>query len=369
MPQIAQFDRPVASEEPSDDLRNFVFMANLAAQEATGDAAASVSVERVFSRLKGSSESDSILLALVDEELDAPCSALGHPLISSSAPEDASPVHDILGFTHLSIPLLEERDIIEFELVLDVDYLPMPGEDLDDEARTVIRTLVDAAADAARALGRHVLQIWIVHPTGEAPGTGPMAQILAALGFERALTEVQSVLPVPDSRPATLPEGLRVEVVADYTVPPHFVDDVLRLLSDASADVPHGGLRTERAVWTPQRLADAAARLRDRDGRHLLVMLVDAEGSALALTEFMTHAGSTPGVVEQGVTFVAAGHRGRGLGLAVKRWGLSAVRAAWPNAARVYTSNAATAEAMLRINDAVGREPVSGSSAWQRVLE
>ena len=73
MPQIAQFDRPVASEEPSDDLRNFVFMANLAAQEATGDAAASVSVERVFSRLKGSSESDSIMLALVDEELDAPC--------------------------------------------------------------------------------------------------------------------------------------------------------------------------------------------------------------------------------------------------------------------------------------------------------
>ncbi|MDR7329522.1 GNAT family acetyltransferase [Corynebacterium guangdongense] len=368
MPQIAQFDRPVASEEPSDDLRTFVFMANLAAQEATGDAAASVSLERVFSRLKGSSESDSILLALVDGQLDAPRSALGHPLISSSAPEDASPVHDVLGFTHLSVPLLEERDIIEFELVLDVEYLPMPGEDLGEQARTVIRTLVDAVVDAARTLGRHVLQIWIVHPVGQTPGTGPMARSLAALGFERALTEVQSALPVPDSRPAALPEDLRVEVVSDYAVPPHLIDDVLTLLSDASTDVPHGGLRTERAVWTPQRLSDAAARLHDRDGHHLLVLLVDAEGSALALTEFMTHAGSTPGVVEQGVTFVAARHRGRGFGLAVTRWGLTALRETWPDATRVYTSNATTHEAMLRINDAVGREPVSGSSAWQRVL-
>lgn len=376
VPRIAQFDRPVSAEEPADDLRTFVFMANLAAQQATSDTAAGVSLERVFSRLRGSSESDSILLALVDGELagaEASTSALGHPLIPSSVPSsvpaDASPLHDILGFTHLSVPLLEERDIVEFEIVLDVDFLPLPGETLTSPARAVIRTLVDAATATTRTLGRRVMQLWLMHPLAEEPGTGPLAETLRELGFDLALTEVQSVIPVPRSRPASLPRGMRVEVVGDYSVPPHFIDDVLTLLSDASADAPHGRLVTERAVWTPRRLSDVAARVRDRGGRHLLVLLVDADGRAVALTEFMAHAGSAPDVVEQGVTFVAADHRGRGLGLDVKRWGLAAVDEAWPRAGRVYTSNPTDHPAMLRINDKLGREPVSGSSAWQLVLD
>ena len=138
MPVIAQFDRPNLNWEASDDLRGFVFLANLAAQEASGDPAASVSVERVHTRLQGSAESDSLLLALVeDNQIDpeAPRSELGLPLLPSSVPTDLvgePPVHEILGFTHLALPLREERDVIEFEIVLDAEYLPLPGEALSD---------------------------------------------------------------------------------------------------------------------------------------------------------------------------------------------------------------------------------------------
>ena len=214
-----------------------------------------------------------------------------------------------------------------------------------------------------------MLQLWLVHPLGQQPGTGPLAEALSSLGFEMALAEEQAVLPVPGHRPEGAPApGMRLEVIADYDVPPHLVDDVLGLLSDASVDVPHGKLSFERVEWTPARLAEAAVRLKDRGGRHLLVLLVDADGRAVALTEFMAHAGSTPGVLEQGVTFVAAGRRGEGLGLAVKRWGLSAVSEAWPQSRRIYTSNPTAQPAMLRINATLGAEAVSGSSAWQRVL-
>ena len=102
--------------EPADCIRSFVFWANLAAQEASGDAAASTSPGRVVQRLQGSSESQTHLFAVVDGDSTlGEVSELGLPLIPSVEP---SPELDYLGFIHISLPLLEEREATEIECCL-----------------------------------------------------------------------------------------------------------------------------------------------------------------------------------------------------------------------------------------------------------
>ena len=118
---IARPPRPHASaadarsKEPADCIRSFVFWANLAAQEASGDAAASTSPGRVVQRLQGSSESQTYLFAVVDGDSTlGEVSELGLPLIPAV---DPSPELDYLGFIHISLPLLEEREAAEIECV------------------------------------------------------------------------------------------------------------------------------------------------------------------------------------------------------------------------------------------------------------
>lgn len=353
----------------------FVFLANLAAQEASGDPAASISVERVVHRLAGSAESDSVMLGLLPEPDAAatealPRSPLGYPLIPSTQPADAPAdgFFDFLGFAHISLPQLEERHILEFEIVLDADLQPLPGEDFSSEALRTIAALLAGVEHVARLRRRSVLQLSIMHPAGQRPGTGAMAAVLRGHGYRAGLTEVQSVLAVPAHDPADPPAGYRVQILQDYRVPPELIDDVAALFTTASADVPHGTMSTEPAQWDARRLADAAARLRDRGGRQLMALLIDPAGQAHALSEFLWHAGSRPDVVEQGAVIVARGRRRRGLGTAALAWGLAALRVAWPDAERVYSSEATDDPAMAAIAAALGATAISGSSSWEKTL-
>lgn len=82
--QLAQFSTPIQSRQepsdftpqaqnlpesqfiPSDEIRDFVLAANVAAQDATKDPAASTAPERVVSQLAGSAESATYLFALCE---------------------------------------------------------------------------------------------------------------------------------------------------------------------------------------------------------------------------------------------------------------------------------------------------------------
>ena len=66
--QIIRIADPVAGEEPGDQVRSFVFMSNLAAQEASGDRDVSVSVERIITDLAGSPELASILFVATRDQ-------------------------------------------------------------------------------------------------------------------------------------------------------------------------------------------------------------------------------------------------------------------------------------------------------------
>lgn len=141
-------------------MRSFIFDANLYAQEASGDPAASSAPSRVVQRLQGSTESVTYLFGLT-EDTPLEVGKLGFPTIPAVEP---SPELDFDGFIHISLPLLEETQNAEIECVLGADYLPLPGEELEPEALAVTRQLAEHAMALARQFGRSVAQIGMLYP-------------------------------------------------------------------------------------------------------------------------------------------------------------------------------------------------------------
>lgn len=378
MPQFFQIARPHHEHEAADVVRSFVFMANLAAQEVTGETGASVSVARVLQRLAGSTESDSLLLVLAESVTDAngydapAVSGLGYPLLSATlAPGQPDPAQELeyLGYLHLSLPQLEDRQLAEFECVLDAAYLPVPGQELEADGQAVYTRLLAETELLAHQLDRNILQLWQTHPAEPEVGATALAALLENHGYARGLVELQGLLPLMEisRHPAPLPAGITLTVCHDRALPESLIDGVLALLHQASQDVPRGTLDTEPQAWNRQRLAAAEARRHDTGLEVLLSILCDREGP-VALCELHRHPASEPGTVEQGVTVVLPRARGRGLGFAVKHHACVAAQQRWPLAERIYTSNAESNTAVRAINAALGMRPISQGTAWQKIL-
>lgn len=373
-----QFDRPqrpsAASPstplEPSDALRTFVFMANLAAQEATGDPAASTSVERVLNRMKGSTESDTVLLGLVAEApAVAELSPVGLALVPSSASAH-EPDLNYLGFIHVGFNLREDKHIAECELVLDVDYLPLPGEPLSPAGTAAVTELYDAAEWLARNQGRTCLQTGLLHAAGTNIDADPTGRILSERGYRQVLSETQLWHPVPDDLPQPPSVmGLKATVATDYAIPDSLVDGVLELLEVASADAPREGLSVEPLSWDRTRLHEAAARQRDRNAHTILVILHEtATQRPVALAELSRHAGSDPSVAEWSLTVTARDRRRQGLARIAKLHALQALPHLWPKVERIYTNRVTSDEAMCRLYAHFHPIELSTSTVWEKAL-
>lgn len=355
-------------------VRSFVFMANLAAQEVTGETGSSVSVARVLQRLAGSPESDSVMVVLADSapgmwEVDPES---GYPLLPSTVAEEAAdPSAELehLGFLHLSVPLREDLALIEMECVLDATFQPMPGEQLSPEGRQVYQSLLAGGEVLTKRLGRHVIQLWQTHPVIPEPAAESMAAELIAAGFIAGLEEIQGVIELFEvsRQPPQVPGDVTVAYFDSHILPDSHLSGVLDLLYQASLDVPHGQLYLEPQRWTPERLAEAERRRRDTCLEVLSVVLSDALGP-VALSELHRHPASEPGTVEQGITVVLPRGRGRGLSRAVKHLALLKAQERWKWAERVYTSNGKTNPGMLAINRGLGMRQISRGTAWQKVL-
>ncbi|AKK08996.1 N-acetyltransferase [Corynebacterium testudinoris] len=339
--------------EPAAGLRELVFMSNLAAQETTGDTASSMSVERVAHRLRGSAVYDSVALALVEA-----------PVTPLQVVNDLEEEWEVSGYLLLGLPLTEDRDVLDVEVILDASHQPLPGEELSPEATSVLEELL---AEATRFAARHhrcVLQTWLLHSPAEEPGSGPFTEVLRADGYSLGLAEAQGYVEVT---PEVVESELRFTEVTDLDFPAALVDDVITLRQLAAADIPHGSLQATDIEWTPQRLLDARSRLIDTQRRSLVVVAHDGEG-VVGLTEVLHHAGSEDSVLEQDLTVVVPRARGRGVAADLKRTLLNAIPNTFPAARRVYTSCAVDNAAMIAVNELLRWTIISGSSGWERRL-
>lgn len=412
--QLAQFSTPIQSRRepsdftpqaqnlpesqfvPSDEIRDFVLAANVAAQDATQDPAASTAPERVVSQLAGSAESATYLFALCENAPLGEVSELSYPLISSTEPPQQSGVRghawpggepNFAGFIHLTLPLLEDTTIAEIECVLDLDLLPLPGERASKKARAVAKCLLAYAEDIAIQFGRTRAQITLHYPANHPPSADPFYFAITHAGYQQHLGHVQAFIPVAkqEQKPVTATRNSRglsstelssrepnYEIVTwlDFAITEKYSSQIRELLTTASVDVPSGGLELEPIHWTPSRMAQAAKRLRARGGTTLLVGIVDKHtGKIFALTEIARHYGSDPSVAEWTLTVTARENRNQGLAKLVKRHALAAARAHWPSVQRIYGSIPEQPDQMRAIYRALGASEFSCSSTWEKSLD
>src|SRR5699024_10895540 len=151
-------------------------------------------------------------------------SPLGVPYIPSTG---ECPDYDYAGFIHISVPLLEEKDTADLDLVLDVNFLPLPGQPLDDDAQHVADTLVNHGLDWEQKTARRSLQASSLHADGTPADAAPFCAAYRAAGFNIKHAERQVKVHVPEY-PATVltPAGFSAHAWLDYDIPEDFLDDV-----------------------------------------------------------------------------------------------------------------------------------------------
>ena len=275
---VAQFAAPVRRQQPqtpqnaqqahtllapSDEIRDFVLAANVAAQDATQDPAASAAPERVVTQLAGSAESATYLFALCEAPPLGEVSELSYPLISSTDNPRECGIRghawpggepNFVGFIHLTLPLLEDTSIAEIECVLDIDLLPLPGESADDKTKQVTARLLASAEHIAAQLGRSRAQITVHHPADCPPDADPFYPATIDSGYHRHLGHIQAYIRAEHAMEQTHiarqqahsgaenHPGYRLLAWRDYAIADEYAPQIRQLLTVASIDVPSGGM-------------------------------------------------------------------------------------------------------------------------------
>ena len=175
------------------------------------------------------------------------------------------------------------------------------------------------------------------------------------LGFRTTHTTLLQVLDAPaagDGRWRTdLPDGYRFERWLG-SVP----DDLLGgyvLTRNAISEAPMGDSSNQMPQWTAESVRETEEELRAMGAQERVVCAVEtATGAVAGLTGMIFYA-HQPDVGRQNDTVVAPGHRGRGLGLAVKSAMMEWVLAERP-VAEVRTIIAESNGFMRAVNEAMG---------------
>lgn len=351
---LAQFAEPVPGQEPADALRTLAFMANFAAQTIAGHADASRGVDELIDALAHPApNSRTYLFAAANDEILGPLSQLGFPEISSTG-TDAEP--EVLGWLSATIHTRDNTWSMDVSIELDVDLLEpcSPGEE-------TVRFLLSQAQQIAQSLGRSHLQLWLPHALD---ADHPYLDQVRSLGFVRALDSTEYVIPLTNDRASD-----RVVAFANEDFPESLVASVAELYNRASIDQPHGLLKVEPNSWSAASLAEATAHFRSLGTQNYHTLALDQGGAVIGLSEVWIHAGFSPEVAIQGLTYVLPEHRRQGLGLELKRSVMATAADAHPQLRRVYTSVADANAPMIELNRRLGATPVNAVSGWVMKLE
>ncbi|MDU0477890.1 GNAT family N-acetyltransferase [Staphylococcus chromogenes] len=348
--------------EPSEAIRSLAFMANLAAQEATGTIDASRSPQQLLMELLAPHPDHStFVLALLAE--DAPTSEPG-PLGLPTLPlSDDETYRDILGWAILTVPVHDNPHLIEAEIVVDVEYQPLPEEPLSAAAQQVWTALITEISRVAQLLHRNHLVLWQQSALSDSPATHSLGQLLVSHGFHEAHEELSVAFHADE----LAHQHHSCEIFVDANFPDDLATKVADIYHLASLDIPHGELPCGPEQWSRERLAAATSHMRQVGTKNIHAIATDDAGTVTGLAEAYLPAGNTD-IVDIGLLYVRPERRGAGLGAELAGALAYAIQTHLVAVQRGYASIATSNGAARAVAQKSGAREVSRNTAWLKIL-
>ncbi|MFD3700589.1 GNAT family N-acetyltransferase [Streptomyces sp. NPDC058646] len=182
---------------------------------------------------------------------------------------------------------------------------------------------------------------------------GPGQAFAEAVGFENVLPMAWYVQDVPEPRTVEVPATPGYTLMTWHGLTP---DDRVRALAvahGAMADAPTGDLDQRNDSWGAERLHAVQRLALDRGGELTTVAAVTDAGEVAAYTVVVLPDPGGPRAVQYD-TVVVPGHRGHGLGRAVKQHMLREAAERYPGLRTIATTVADENIPMRTVNEALG---------------
>ena len=338
----------------------YAFSATLAIQDITGLATSGVSAAHIAKRLEPSAESEAMLFGLVSTQHLRPVTDLGYPELF------AEDLDCLDAWLFVSLPLLEDRGVIEANFTFDSELAPLPGEPVPDAPWESALQLLD---DLSARLSRPTRQLWVTHALdAEVPPHVRGYGYTPAFREDQGTFSISAIEGLPGAEGTADAEFAVIEGPGFFSRRKAGADEVQQfshLLTAASRDYPRGELVMDTIEWDLERIRDAGARLQDRGGSQL-TGLAYVNDECVGLCEVVRYFSDDPKVCELGLIYLLPEHRGRGIGSALLRASLTRAKETWEDLETVYCSYPADSPAANAIMRGLDAEVVSSTTAWQK---
>jgi GNAT superfamily N-acetyltransferase len=255
----------------------------------------------------------------------------------------------------------------------------------DARGRGVGTALADAVEAIARDEGRRKVIVYAVSPdgpgerldaptgSGSVPADNPEVRFLLARGYRLEQVSIGSRMPLPlDAQElASRLMDARLATGSAYRlhhwegpIPERWRADMLHLHTRTSVDEPSAGLEEPEDAVDADRMDAAEAEVAASGNLSSVVAAEHVSGRLIGFSE-LSIPDDTARVVQQWDTIVLEEHRGHGLGMLLKLANLEHLQAEHPGHPSILTWNAAENRHMLRVNDALGFEPMGVEGGWR----
>lgn len=226
--------------------------------------------------------------------------------------------------------------------------------------------LLGHLSELAAAERRSVIAVETVEALGAGADSTPGGRALLAAGAVPVALEVRRSLDLTRvvSEPAVVADGYELVAWTDST-PEELVSAMVDLRYRMSVDAPAEDRSQTPEIWDAERIRSTEQQTRALGRTSSTVAARHrATGELVGYTAMGVNA-SHPGTAFQWDTLVLEGHRGHGLGSAMKLANLRRFRELSPDSRVVHTWNAAINSHMIAINARLGFQP----SAQERTFE
>lgn len=187
-------------------------------------------------------------------------------------------------------------------------------------------------------------------------------EFMLARGFRPDTTNVQRELRLPVECPPAEPSD-GYELVAWRGLPPrNWLDQYAHLRALLNQEAPSGETQLENEYWDADRLVLEADQWKRQRRTSQTVVAVASDGTLVGHTQLLFPVDSTE--VYQWDTLVLPGHRGHGLGLAIKRQAMHEAADLLEGRRRVVTWNDSQNDHMIAVNEELGYRATACADQW-----